>query len=192
MLCKIYVRQTESAGPGTKIRGGFDTALSNQECKRAVVLAGKTGQSSCQFFGSLPIRLHPQGKHESQMDIQRYALFEIYHAGCRLVTIRTLSRYPKQTVYDVIKHHGVVQGPQHNVHKSETNRKCKPRILGGSEMNHRCQLGSPGMRARQKVSRSSNWRAARHALGYKSYALKMWHTMMNRMRDKQALHGCRI
>lgn len=122
---------------------------------------------------------------------RRSAIIELYRAGHSGGTIVNLLKYPKSTVYDVIKRYDETGETKRKEHDPRSDKIRTPRFLAGLKRSLDAHPETPMSKLAQdrNVSRSVISVAINHDLGYKSYKLRVRHLLTAKHKEARVTRG---
>ncbi len=122
---------------------------------------------------------------------RRDAVLELYCAGKGPKAIISLLKYPKSTVYDIIKRYkeeGLVDRKEHN---PRSDKKRTPTFIANLNRSIKSNPGTPitELARRRNVSRTTISKAITLDLGYRSYTLRVRHLLTEAQKETRVIRA---
>ncbi len=117
--------------------------------------------------------------------IRRDAILELYRAGKGAKVISNLLKYPKTTVYDIIKRFRDKGETKRKAHKQRSDSKRTPKFLDNLKRSVKSNPSTSmaELARRRNISTSTISRAINIDLGYKSFRLRVRHLLTEAQKE---------
>ncbi len=122
---------------------------------------------------------------------QRSAVLDLHHAEYSGPDIIKIPKYPKSTVYNIIKMIKTTRWNAREAHKTRSGKIRNPRFLARLSKFIKAKPGTPQTKLakRKGVSQRTIQRALNDDLGYKSFCLRVRYLLMDWHKEQRVIRG---